>query len=917
LLREARAASKLNHKNILTIYAVESAEGRDFIVMEYIDGRSLKDLIDAREPVPVEQIIRIALHICDGLSAAHEQGIVHRDIKPANILITAKGQVKITDFGLATWRGAGQLTKEGTTVGTAAYMSPEQIQGRSVDPRSDLFALGVMLYELLAGRRPFAGEHDAAITYAIINDIPEPLARFKSGLHPGLEQVVARALEKDPGTRYQTATDMLAELKRIRREIEGSQPSMLSRTMATPPRRSYLRYVFAASAVAAVALLFFVFKPFKFDVDSDQPANASENSLAIMYFDNVADPADTDKIAQMTTGLLITDLSESQYIKVVSRQRLYDLLKQLGHEGETRIDQNTATEIARRAGVRYILTGEIYQSSPRLVIASQISEVARGEVVSSQKITGSEGEDIFAVVDRLSSAVRADLSLPAQASAEPDRPVAEMTSRSADAYRHLLEGIDYSRKLYHSEAAASLKKALEYDSTLAMAYFYLSLTDVFDRRAVWLEQGMRHIDRAGWRDARMIRARYAETNGDVATALNDLGEIIARDPNDKEALFSRGYLYRFRLREHRKALQDFLRIVEIDPSDKIAYNLLAYGYQDVGDIENSLKAINQYIALAPDEANPYDTRGDLHAHAGQVEQAIASYRRALQIKPDFPTLDKLGALLVQLGRFAEADSLFQTAIALPNVERRSFGRAGLALSPLRQGDFDRADEIARQGMAADEMDRYEGAAYREKLVIRVAIDQQRRNFEKALRGAEELHRMIRQQQPADADAALDWMVEIRAQAGDFDGARSTLEQLQAALKGRPLEDSAALAFAQGVLEFWQGNYAAATPHLARADSISDAFFYALMLGRAYLQNGQLDRAVGVLEDRLRSFDEERIFNPFGSTLIHYYLAQAYERSGWSQKAAEEYEKFLGLWHKADPDLAEIADARARLMKLRS
>ena len=161
------------------------------------------------------------MQVCDGLSAAHEHGIVHRDIKPANILLTSKGQIKITDFGLATWRGAVQLTKEGTTVGTAAYMSPEQIQGKKVDPRSDLFSLGVMLYEMIASRRPFAGEHDAAISYAIMNDVPEPLARFKTGVHPALEQVVGRALEKDPSTRYQTATDMLAELKRIRREVEG------------------------------------------------------------------------------------------------------------------------------------------------------------------------------------------------------------------------------------------------------------------------------------------------------------------------------------------------------------------------------------------------------------------------------------------------------------------------------------------------------------------------------------------------------------------------------------------------------------------------------------------------------------------------------------------------------------------------
>ena len=284
LIREAKAASKLNHKNILTIHAVASAEGRDFIVMEYVEGQSLRELLDSGEDMPILQVLKIGMQICDGLATAHEQSVIHRDIKPANILITPKGQVKITDFGLATWRGASQLTKEGTTVGTAAYMAPEQIQGKKPDPRSDLFSLGVVLYEMIARRRPFQGDHDAAISYAISNEIPEPLQRYKSGVHPGLEQVVGRALEKDPSTRYQSASDMLAELKRIKREIEGSQPSMLSRTMtatAAPKKASAskVKYVVASSVVLVAALVVFVLKPFKFDVAPEQKATAADNSF--------------------------------------------------------------------------------------------------------------------------------------------------------------------------------------------------------------------------------------------------------------------------------------------------------------------------------------------------------------------------------------------------------------------------------------------------------------------------------------------------------------------------------------------------------------------------------------------------------------------------------------------------------------
>ncbi len=231
LLREAKAVSKLNHKNVLTIHSVESIHGRDFLVMEYVEGRTLKDMLESGDDIPMDQILRIGLQICDGLASAHEQGIVHRDIKPANILINAKNQVKIADFGLATWKGAGQLTKEGSTVGTAAYMSPEQVQGGKIDVRSDIFSAGVVLYELITRNLPFKGDHDAAFAYSILNEAPEPLARYKKSINPGLQQVIDRALDKDQSTRYPNASAMLVDLKRVRKDIEGSNPSTQSRVM--------------------------------------------------------------------------------------------------------------------------------------------------------------------------------------------------------------------------------------------------------------------------------------------------------------------------------------------------------------------------------------------------------------------------------------------------------------------------------------------------------------------------------------------------------------------------------------------------------------------------------------------------------------------------------------------------------------
>ncbi len=918
LVREAKSASKLNHKNILTIYAVESVDGRDFIVMEYIDGRSLKDLMDAHELIPLDQVLRIGLQVCDGLSAAHEHGIVHRDIKPANILLTSKGQVKITDFGLATWRGAVQLTKEGTTVGTAAYMSPEQIQGKKVDPRSDLFSLGVMLYEMIAGRRPFGGEHDAAISYAIMNDVPEPLARFKSGVNPALEQLVARALEKDPATRYQHATDMLAELKRIRREVEGSQPSMLSRSMAAQPKTSYLKYVIGAAAVAVIALVVFVLKPFTFDVGSEQSATASENSLAIMYFDNVPDPADSDKHSQMITSLLITDLSESQHLQVVSRQRLYDLLKALGKEGQTSIDRNTATEIATRAGVKWMLTGQILQSSPRFVITSEVADASTGKVKSTQKVAGETSEDIFSVVDKLSAAVRTDLATSAEARQEEDRPVANVTSSSEEAYKEYLAGFDAFERFYRVEAREHFLKAIALDSTMAMAYYYLSNSAAGDRQLEWLERALRHSTNASWDEQHLIRSSVAQHRGDYATAIRELQNVLARDKNYKAAYFQRGLIHR-EMRNYDLAIEDFLSTVALDSQEKNAYNLLAYAYDNIGNLEKSLWAIDKYIEIAPDEPNPYDTRGDLYANNGQIDLAIASYRKALAIKPDFMSGIKLAALYVQLGRYEEADSLIRAQLVHKDQQQRSYARTSLALRPAIEGDFDTALNTIDDGIAADELEKNEGPGFRDKLGAKAVILLTTGRFDEAIACIKRASTIEHRVDSTGTVYWRDFLASVYAESGDFVRAESVLTEVRKDIRrSTSIEDRGWLTVAEADFDFFRGDPLKAIPQYLTADSLlNDEYFASIALARAYIEAGQIDKAVARLEKAAASYPESRLYDPVSSVLIHYYLGIAYEKSGWNDRAAEQFEKFLGMWHKAPPDQKEVADARNRLMKLRS
>jgi serine/threonine protein kinase/Tfp pilus assembly protein PilF len=658
----------------------------------------------------VEQILELGIQICEGLHAAHEKGITHRDIKPSNILIDLHGRAKIVDFGLASVVGTDQITKTGSTLGTIGYMSPEQIQGEGVDQRSDLFSFGVVLYELTTGHTPFKGETEATTLNSVLNDTPEPLSRFKSGVSDDLQRIVTKLLEKDPSLRYQSAAGVVSDLKRLRRD---SDSSIITHTSKTQIRKTTRYLIPSLIVVLIVAAL--VFKPWVFQKGASSDAMADSNRLAIMYFDNLADPADSQKMGEIATNLLITDLSESRYVQVVSSQRLYDILKNLGREGEKKIDHTVASQIAEKAKAKWMLQGSILKTAPEIVMTAHLVEVSSGNTVASQRISGEPGEDIFVLVDKLTVEIKRDLSLPEEAMAEPDRPVAEVTTHSPEAYRYYLEGVDAGFKHYYAEAEHALKKAIELDSTFAMAYYRLAgLTDWGTDRRENTAKALRFSENASHREKLTIEGYHAFVNADHVTAIAKGKEIIKRYPDDKEMYHNIGYMYRYGVRQADSAIYYYTKAIELDPLYEHAYNQLAYAYRDIDDFEKSIWAINKYIELAPDQA----------------DEAIASFRKAVEIKPDFYlSWRSLGHMYVFQLRYDEARKCYEKYLESPRKSARSDGRLDLAFIPMHQGNFDEALGILDQGIAAD---RLEKAACWEKHLTIATIQAELGVVDKAL-----------------------------------------------------------------------------------------------------------------------------------------------------------------------------------------
>jgi serine/threonine protein kinase/predicted Zn-dependent protease len=918
-IQEAQAASALSHPNVTTIYGIEESPEGLVISMEYVQGETLKRIAEKGSPT-VKKILELTIQVCEGLNAAHKKGIVHRDIKSDNIMVTQDGQVKIMDFGLARLEGVDHLTETGSTLGTAAYMSPEQAQGEEVDQRSDIFSFGVVLYELLTGRLPFRGEHIPAIIYSILNENPEPVARYKINVPEGLQRIVDKALAKDREERYQHIDDLLADLRHEKKSLDYARTTQIPSQVVVPKHKSrILPFIIPTSVVFILALLFLVFKPFKFEIVPEEKAMAKENSLAVMYFENLADKEDQERLGEIVANLLITGLSESQYMNVVSSQRLYDILKLLGKEGTKVIDRNVATEVAAKAGAKWMLLGSILQEEPQIILTSQVVEVKSGRVLSSQRISGEQGEKIFSIVDKLTVELKKGLSLPAEATKEPTRSVADVTTHSPEAYRYYIEGLDYYNKVYFTEAEKSFKKSLEFDSTFAMAYFRLALVNAGSEQKRLIARAIEYSGKVSQKEQYYIKVLEADVLGNDTQCLKGLQKLTELYPEEKEAFLWSGHHY-YKLRQFEEAARYYNKAIELDPLYKFAYNMLAYTYNEIGDFEKSIWAINKYISLAPDEANPYDTRGDLYAWNGKLEQAIESYKKALEIKPDFyASLVKLGNMYLFKKAFPQAESCYKVLSSSSEKDIRSEGRTYLALVPLYQGKFKEALRVLDDGIAADRMEQAEGDQSFIKYMEKALIYFESGSPDLALKEIDIMRRIYMKIAPNDPVKLRNIYAICLAIDGKTREAEEVLGSLRKDIEIKNKDRMVEYWMAAGVVELFKGNLKDAVAYLDKGvkEAPSPLFAARYFLSRAYLEAGRLGEAVTELEKTLSRYDEIRPTYPIWAVKAYYLLGLAYEKSGWNNKAISQYEEFLDIWKNADPGIPEVVDAKEKLKKLKA
>ena len=598
-IREAQAAAGLDHPNIAGIYEVGEHSGRPFYSMQIVEGQSLREIIAGKD-MPIDKILKTIMQVCEGLQAAHDKGIIHRDIKPSNILIDSYGRVRIVDFGLAAIQGAEHLTKIGSTLGTIGYMSPEQVQGNEADHRSDLFSLGVVMYELITKQNPFKRDSEVATLKAVSDDAPHPVARYRSDVPDGLQSIIDKALEKDVKTRFQHADGMQSDLECLKRSIESKQSTIMG---LSTQKRSPQRWWFISAALVVIFISLILTKPWHTKTLSKQP---DKIMLAVLPFENLGNLQD-EYFADGITEEITTSLARLSGLGVISRTSA--MLYKNTDKNLRQIGKELKVDCVLEGTIRWDKSGE----KDRVRINPQLIRVSDDMHIWANRYDAVL-TDIFAVQSTIACEVANALNivlLQSEREALDERP-----NISPEAYDYYLRGKQYFSIGHYRQdemrtAEIMHNKAIELAPGYAPAYAELS--------ALYTEL---HWDGIDTTQAILDSARAL-----VNTAL----DLAPSSPEPYQAL---GWYYYHGLRDFDSALKAFSKVLQRQPNNSLAIASIAWVERRQGKWEKATDGLLRAVQLAPREPWHYYELGNTYISNRRYEQAIISYEQTIDLKPD-------------------------------------------------------------------------------------------------------------------------------------------------------------------------------------------------------------------------------------------------------------------------------------------
>ncbi len=899
--REIQLSSRVTHRNVLRVYDLGEADGIKFLTMQLVEGEDLAAVLNREKRLSVPRLLSILGQILEGLEAAHQQGVIHRDLKPQNIMIDRADNVFLTDFGLAKSLEQSGMTHTGAIVGTPYYMSPEQVRGAPVDHRCDIYALGVIVYEMATGELPFTGSTPYEVMAQRLLKQPRPAGELAPELPGFLRKVLERCMATDPSVRY-------GSVREIRQDLESAR----FRTTLRFEARRRPRLVRAIATAAAAALLaagvFWITRRTGTRPTSSTPtAPAAQVVLGVLPFENRTGDPSLDWYGEGIARLVADSLAQSRHLRVVSTDQLLTMRRV--HPGRAALLRAAAAE-----GIAHLLTGDLLRGPTGISVSTRLSRTKDGHELSAGRIDRLSPSALIGASDRIALVAKKGLGLPPTEGV--DAYGADFVSRNPDAYESYVAGLhavnDYRYRDAESNFATALKKAPDY----AMARYWLATVKAASGRTEEALSDIRQVvaqaSHLPDREARYVRAAEAYFSRRYDDALKEYRELIARYPYEVEA---RRIAVNVLLDTNRpkEAVAEAQALAKVAPESHVVWSLLGTARLTEKDFNQAVLDLKRYVELEPGSANGHHLLGDSYRCQGEFDLAAGEYEKALEADPDFhfatialATVDSLRGRSEDAARRLEA--LVQDAKALP-VHRidAAFGLAALDRARGRFRDAARILESLEKPIAEEKIRAAQALSERGVSLVELG------RFPEASR----LLALAVERAPGAPTRYLFARGLLELAEGRLEEVRKTAAKImESALpRGDPdRTEEKASAYLTGMALLAERQSDAAVSDLSRAVSLSGYEYriYRVGLANAYREGGKINEALAAAKQASAPLDpvDPRLDFELDRVRALLVLAESQKALGRPKEAAAEAAHFLELWRDADAGLPDLARARA-------